>query len=691
MMKRKLLKIFFRVIWITFVLCAVTGYLQANESIKPVDDDTLLMFVGENLDVLSIASRRRESAWQAPAVAQVIIQDAFRKRGAQTVSQVLETVPGFYMAKKEWGTKPYLRGIPESVLFLYDTVPLGSDISKSFNPMNHEISLASVKRIEIVRGPGSVLWGPDAFAGIVNVVPMTGRDLHGVETGVIGGEPGDQRGFYLNLGHDAGSWNAFLSMNGREGSEDGDAYSLVQFWGNGEPGPVVPEERYGSDRPGSAHYLEAVGNVSFRDWFTLSGMVSDYKRPYTMTGDTKAGENLVWRESKGAPFGFIKAEAKKDLNRSSALRFTGSYSWINPEYEIIDTTFKQRERSTYGEIIYDRSFLAGRSLFTGGVSYRKKKIQDAPVWDSYLPDYLGEDNKTFLPQINEEDYHTRLFSVFCQYSHTIGNVDLWMGLRNDDHDSYQDHLSYNAGAVWAPDSHWVFKLLYGTAYRTPYAKQLIEEDTPELEKIDTLNAQAAWNPSRRVGVSVCGFASWIENHTIEDPYAGLSLPNRQDIMGVEIEGHLSPMDNLDFSANLTLMENSGPDEIYHYLDHIEGGPPPRPWIYVYEDLEYPYDAGPDTLFNFTATWNPFEKLTLFGRIGYFSSRKLIYPKSESVVSVPGVWLADMCATLRNPAGFGLEVELLIKNLTDRDYETPGTYDLIKGNPASVSVILRKRW
>jgi len=691
-MRTRFSNISYAAAFIMLVLCIAAGPLWAEESAAIAGrNDTLLMFVGEDLNVLSIASRRQESAWQAPAVARVVTRKEFRERGAQTLSQVLEVEPGFYMAKKEWGTGPYLRGIPESVLFLYDTVPLGSDISKTLHPLDHELSLAPVKRIEIIRGPGSVLWGPDAFAGIVNVVPMTGKDLNGAETGVSYDSPGDQRGFYLNMGHDAGLWNGFLSMSGREGKEDDDESTLVRFWGDGVPPPVAPKDRYGRKRPGDSHYLEASGNFSFRDWFTLSGMVSDYKRPYIMSGFAGTGEELAWRESRSAPFGFVKMEAKKDMDRSSALRFTGSYSWINPEYETIDITFKQRERTTYGEIIYDRSFLAGRSLFTGGVSYRKKNIHDAPVWDSYLPDYLGSDNETFLPRIREEDYDTSLFSVFCQYNHRIGNVDLWLGLRNDDHDEYKDHLSYNAGAVWSPDSRWALKLLYGTAYRTPFAKQLLDEEKPEMEKIRTLNAQVAWNPSKRAGLSLCGFASWIEHHTMEDPYAGLSRPNSQDIIGLEIEGRLSPVDSLDLSANLTLVDNSGPAETYHYLDHIEGGPPPKPWIFIYKDLKYPYDAGPGTIFNLTGTWRPFEKATLYGRIGYFSSRDLIYPRSGSLVSVPGVWLLDVCATVRDVAGSGLELELSVRNLMDRNYETPGTYDLIEGDPATVSVTLRKWW
>jgi len=49
------------------------GMLSAGDAApSSATDETMLMFVGEDLEVLSIASRRQESAWQAPAVAQVV-------------------------------------------------------------------------------------------------------------------------------------------------------------------------------------------------------------------------------------------------------------------------------------------------------------------------------------------------------------------------------------------------------------------------------------------------------------------------------------------------------------------------------------------------------------------------------------------------------------------------------------------
>jgi outer membrane receptor for ferrienterochelin and colicin len=141
--------------------------------------DTSLLFVGEDLSVLTIASRRAEPIEKAPAVAEIITKEDLDRSGVRTLGEALSMLPGFYMSSKEWGTQPYLRGVSNSILFLYDSVPLTSDNTKTINPLDEELSLYHIERIEVIRGPGSVLWGPDAFAGIVNIVPRQGRDVDG--------------------------------------------------------------------------------------------------------------------------------------------------------------------------------------------------------------------------------------------------------------------------------------------------------------------------------------------------------------------------------------------------------------------------------------------------------------------------------------------------------------------------------
>ncbi len=652
-------------------------------------EDTMLMFVGENLEVLSIASRREESAWRAPAVAEVITRKEFTERGARTLSQALEMTPGFYTAHKEWGTQPYLRGIPDSVLFLYDTVSICSDLTKSLHPLDYELSLSPIKRIEIIRGPGSFLWGPDAFAGIVNIVPMTGKDIDGVETGVSYGAPGDNASAFLNMGYHAMNWDAFFSFSGRTENEDDTQYNLVRYWENGDL-PVSPDERYGSGTLGGSRYIEGSFHVNYDEWLILTGRWSDNYKTYAMKHDR---DDIIWQENRRVPMKLIKAELKKTLGISTAFRLTGSFTTIHPEYEVIDLSYNHQEDTYFLEGIYDQSFFSGTGLFTGGISFREKNIRNAPVWSNYLPLYLVPENKYFLPRISQTDYNTELISTFGQYNHKIGDLDVWFGARYEEHDKYTDHQGYNAGAVWSPHSDWVLKFIYGTAYRTPFARQLLEDDKPELEKIKTYNFQAAWEPSKALGANLCLFYNKISNHIMEDPYAGLSMPNDQEISGAELEGHYAPFHFLDISANLTLLDNSGPDETYKYVDYTyvrpDGSVEPH-----YVDIGYPYDSGPDSLFNLMITVEPWNDVTSFFRLSYTGSRNLIYPRSEEYVlnmGSPGIWLADTSLSIRDFVIPGIDLEISAKNLTDRRYKTPGTYNVKEGESFSVEALIKKRW
>ncbi len=666
-------------LWV-FCMCPGPALSETSE-LTAAQQDTMLMFVGEDMEALSIASRREESVWEAPAVANVITRKELWDRGVQTLGQGLDMLPGFYMAQKEWGTQPYLRGIPESVLFLYGAVPLNSDISKSMHPLDHDLSLAPVKQVEVIRGPGSVLWGPDAFAGIVNVVPLTGKDLDGVETGVLYEAPGDQGAVYANMGRDGGDWDGFLSVSARGGEEDDTTCNVVRFWGDDKA--VSPlSARLGDEKPGRSRYLDLSGNFSFRDWFTFSGLVSDNRKPYAISGHTP--EDLTWREERDTTYGHVKLDAERAIDRASGLRFMGYYSWYSPSYEIIDRTFKQKERTLYGELLYDRSFMSGQGFLTAGISYRKKQVRDALVWLGYFPDYVAQKYTDFLPRMAQESYDDGLWSALGQYTHKIGSVDLWLGLRYDRHDEYKTHLSYNAGVGWSPLREWMFKLQYGTAYRTPFASQLLKEDEPELENIKTLSAQASWKPSRMGSVSACLFFSRLNNHRMEDPYAGLSLPNRQDIKGIELEGRFAPFKTLEFSGNLTLMDNSGPDETYRYVKYWT----PEP---EYETRNFPYDSGPRSLLNLMGTWRPLERLTTFLRLRYFSSRQLIYPRADTFRTYDNVWLLDMSATVKDVLVPGLDVQFSIENLLNNHYQDPGTYSTIEGEPITAQIVLRKRW
>lgn len=650
------------------------------------ENDTLLMFVGEPLDVLSIATRREESAWQVPAVAHVITREQMRERGITTLSEALALVPGFYMAAKEGETESYLRGVSNSILYLYDTVPLGSEVTKSLQFLDREISLAAVKRIEIISGPGSVLWGPDAFAGVVNIVPLTGQDVQGGEIGGYYGDPNSPVGAYVNAGHRSGLWDTFFSVSAHHQREEDQGINVGKFWGDLSEA-VPPEDRGGEVAIGQSQYVEASGRVAYGEKLSLSGRISDYRHPYALTEQEGA---YTWRESKKVPSGFLKLEGKQRLDYNSALRFTASYSLLNPEYEIIDRSIEQDENSLYTELIYDHTLMAGRGLLTAGASYRDRRITGAPSWDGYLPDYLGPDNENLLPILDQADYHTRLASLFGQYIHKIGTVDLLFGLRYDAHDEYEDAVSYNVGAVWAPDRQWVVKLFQGTAFRTPYARQLRGESAIQPERITNISAQVAWKPSMVFDMSLCGFNNRIDNHVMEDPYAGLSNPNEQAIIGLEVETRLHPHESLELDINFTILNNSGPYENYLYNDYDFIRPDGSVEKH-YVDLVYPYDQGPKRLLNLIGIWRSNDRLTNTGILRYIASRDLIHPRGETVTTCDEVWLLDWNTTVHQFITPSMELDLTIRNVLNRKYTQPGQFSVIEGSPRTIQVMLRWRW
>ncbi len=648
--------------------------------------DTMLMFVGEDLEVLSLASKREEAAWSAPAIADVITRMDIENRGALTISQALNDAAGFYVEKTGRGSVPYLRGIPNSALFLYDTVPIRSGIEKSSLMIDHEISLAPIKRIEIIRGAGSVLWGPDAFAGVVNAVPFTGKDFQGIETGLLYSSDDYGKEAYIKYGADSNRWNSFLSLSVRSAKEDESKLNLVSFWNDGVT-PTPLDSRYGDDRPDDSRYLELYYSFSFDDWLTLSGKFADSKKAFSVS-DQK--QNNVWQEKISSTPIFFKLEASRKIDLDSGIRFTGYFSETKLEHEIIDTEFSQKERSLFGELIYDRSFFTSKGVATAGISGRKDKFDNVPVWGSFYPDYFDSRNLYFLPIVEKKDYDNRLLSVFGQYRHKFKNIEFWTGIRHDNHAEYQDKTSYSSGIALHLFSDYIIKAIYGTAYRTPFVKQLYEYGGERLEKIKSTNFQIQWKPDRENKIALTIFRNKIENHVIADLYegAGLSTPNRQTIDGLEMECDLKILDSLKFSGNVTLLDNDGPDEIFLYNDYTyidsEGVEQKH-----YQELNHDYDSGADTTINLACIWNITENIKFIPEIEYFSKRELYYPLEDIIKKYPEEWLCNLNLRFENIKGFDLH--LYVNNIFDNHYKVFDSSSALEDESLSTGVILRFKW
>jgi hypothetical protein len=212
-----------------------------------------------------------------------------------------------------------------------------------------------------------------------------------------------------------------------------------------------------------------------------------------------------------------------------------------------------------------------------------------------------------------------------------------------------------------------------------------------LEKITTLNLGLSWkHMGTRAAVTL--FRNEIANHVIENGYAGfvLSSPNNQDVYGLELEVEHQVFQNVTLCANLTLLNNSGPDEIYyfygyHYQDREEGNVPDQGYL----EWSYAYETGPDIMGTVKAVWDINRNLSLVPALRYFSGQSIYSPVADETLSCGQAWVMDVNLRIRNY--FPFDVDLFAKNLFDNTYKTPGLYSITRNPGFTAGVALRYSW
>ena len=135
------------------------------------------------------AAKEAVTIQEAPAIVTVITADDLSQWGYRSLEDALSDVPGWNHFPAEGETERLVttRGQPLSMLLLHDGISL-------FDPMGNELGikrqmpLEAIKRVEVVTGPGGVLWGANSFLGIVNIITKDAGDVNGVEAGASYGD-----------------------------------------------------------------------------------------------------------------------------------------------------------------------------------------------------------------------------------------------------------------------------------------------------------------------------------------------------------------------------------------------------------------------------------------------------------------------------------------------------------------------
>jgi iron complex outermembrane receptor protein len=146
--------------------------------------------IDELYELVTTSSRTEEAQNEAPNVMHVITGDEIKYRGYKSLREALSNVSGFGVFMKDVQYVAQVRGIApndnEKISFMID----GHRINMMSEPdlLNSPINLSNIDRIEIIAGPGSVLYGAESLVATVNMIT---RKAYKNEVSVTGGLPNE--------------------------------------------------------------------------------------------------------------------------------------------------------------------------------------------------------------------------------------------------------------------------------------------------------------------------------------------------------------------------------------------------------------------------------------------------------------------------------------------------------------------
>lgn len=141
---------------------------------------------------VNVATGITKTANRAPAVTTVITAQDIEAIGARDIDEVLETIPSLHVVHSQspYSSQYTMRGIDEDaqILMLINGVPYNSIVTGGRNLFWGGMSVNQIARIEVIRGPGSAVYGADAFAGVINIITKKAEDIDGTQVGTRVGE-----------------------------------------------------------------------------------------------------------------------------------------------------------------------------------------------------------------------------------------------------------------------------------------------------------------------------------------------------------------------------------------------------------------------------------------------------------------------------------------------------------------------
>jgi outer membrane receptor protein involved in Fe transport len=581
------------------------------------------------------ASRRQQRVTEAPSSVTILTAEDIRTFGWRTMADALGGVRGFYTTYDRNWTYVGVRGFGRPsdynnrVLVLvnghryndnvYDQALIGNEFP---------IDLALVDRIEVIRGPGSALYGTSAFFAVINVVLRPGGAVGGSESSFEAGSQGTYR-LRTSYGHRSTSGvDTLLSVS----HLTSDGQSVLYY-----PEYDDPAFNFGVNRDADGESATSVFASVGRGRFALHGAFASRRKvvPTGSYGTTLDAANFSidsrgWADATmtGAKFG-----------ASLTGRLFADYTGYRGTYFYVPDFTESRDTAdgfwVGAEGTASRRF-GDRHQVTTGVEYRRNVRQDQASFyvaprASNLDAQVRSSQAALYVQ-DEIQLHRRLTA-------TVGGRYDWWSLIGGT-------ATPRAGLVYRTDADTAIKALFGEAYRAPTVYEIYYYPDPlggtlKPERVRTSEVVFEQYVGGSLRLTATGYVTNARNLISQDTDYVFANRERARSRGVELEAERRWATGLLVRGSVIAQRTRDP------LADVELSNSPR-------ELALVHVAAP--------AWG--RRMSVAAESQYVGRRF-----STHGASIPGVWLTNLTVNVAPPR-HRLSLAAHVANLFDRDYAHP---------------------
>jgi outer membrane cobalamin receptor len=484
------------------------------------DDDLFDLSLEELMNIPISVSKTNLSLRETPSVISVITRDEIRNMGARDLMDLLNQIPGVNLGMDVQGAVGAgMRGNwghEGKILLLLDGQEM-NEILFSTTQFGQHYDIGNIDKIEIIRGPGSSIYGGYAELGVINIITRSGSKINGVSLGTMAGFTSDAMArSVLNISAGAGSENLEYSFSGLIGQALRSDQPYTDFQGTS-----VNLKDFSVLRPMMLNAGIKAGDFSAR--LIYDGYMVESIDQFDDILDPSQADKIRFNTL----FGELKYDWKpfSEFQVTPRLNFKSGKPWFVAEDGVEPYDIRATRLAPSVQFMWNPS--SDLQLIGGVDSYF-----DHALYNGDEPDYFGE-----LSDDNTLSFNN--IGVFAQGLFKTNFVNITAGSRLDMHSQFGNAFSPRVGLTKSINQVHL-KLLYSRAFRAPALENLNFEPDLAPERTNVFEFEVGYRFTERIMLTGNVFRIAIDNPIVyfvddENPLGAYSNFTKAGSMGFELD------------------------------------------------------------------------------------------------------------------------------------------------------------